>query len=184
MTHSIEIPFALGEQVWSVPYGGKQVSIECPECVGTRVCTIILGNGETHTLACRGCGTGYDKSTGRIKRWVYDLKPEPFTPRRVRMDRPGEFMYSEASPDAMAYSSRPSDRMFATYAEANAECAVVTKRLLAANAEREVRGLASKREDLAWSVHYWGRQVAEYKRKLEVTQARLAMSKERKKENA
>jgi len=56
----------------------------------------------------------------------------------------------------------------------NAEC---TKH----EEEMAIATLASKRRDLAWSVHYWGRLVKNLERQLEQARARLAVCKEKEK---
>lgn len=65
-----------------------------------------------------------------------------------------------------------------------AECAVRCKELneerRKTDEERAISNLASKRRDLAWSVHYWGGQVKKLERDLEVARARLARCKDKK----
>ena len=92
-TASLPIPFAIGEEVWWVGPGWKQEMITCPECAGTRALTLILGNGESVSLACDNCSLGYDPPRGVVKRTYYHHEPEQFQCLDVRIDSATEFRY-------------------------------------------------------------------------------------------
>ena len=73
---SVSIPFAIGEAVWWVGSGYAKETVECPECCGSTVVTVTLGNGERLVVACEGCKSGHLGSTGSISR----DKENPYQP--------------------------------------------------------------------------------------------------------
>ena len=61
MTATIPIPFAIGQQLWAISSGHGETWITCPECDGTKVLTLVKGNGESIKLpagAFKESGTG------------------------------------------------------------------------------------------------------------------------------
>jgi len=82
---SIEIPFAIGQQVWHVGSGYRQEWIECPECAGTKAITMIQGNGVQVSLACAACSAGYEPPRGVIQRTYYEHRPVQVMLRRVEV---------------------------------------------------------------------------------------------------
>jgi hypothetical protein len=150
----IELPFELGELLWKASYGSHGTTITCPECVGTREVTVIMGNGERYKLDCRACATGYDAPTGKVTVFKSESVPEPFIPRRY--GHSGEsWWYSESEPDANCYSYTEVQHLFRTKEECLADCTARNLETDKENEKRALAQLASKRRDLAWSVHYW-----------------------------
>jgi len=85
MASSIPIPFALGQPLWWVGNGYQEEWVVCPECCGTKVITMVQGNGTAVSLNCAACAVGFMPPTGRVKRVFYRHEPTPFVPRRVEI---------------------------------------------------------------------------------------------------
>lgn len=176
---TIALPFAIGVQIWHAGTEPREGWVMCPECAGTKVVTLTLGNGEQHSLDCANCSAGMDPPRGKVCTQRYDFSPVPFIPARVRVDG-DEFSYSESGPDAGCYSSIDSKNLFARREDCVVACARLSAEHKQQLAEYEIRNLAGRRRNLAWSVHYWGSQVKRLERDLVVARERLARCKEKK----
>lgn len=176
---SIPIPFALGVQVWWTGYGGRETWIKCPECCGTKKVTLTLGNGEQYALDCRACSVGYDPPLGVIKKQERSYQPTPYTPRRVVEVSDRHTTYSEAPPDANAYSVVGAEDLYATKEECLVACAEKDKEFYSDEELRIKNLLVSARGDMAWSVHYWRRQVSGLRKDLAAAEKRLGQCKDR-----
>jgi hypothetical protein len=175
---TIQIPFSIGQQIWWVGNGYTEVLETCPECAGQKALTLIQGNGEQVSLACACCSCGYEPPSGVIKKIVYRHKPEKFTPHRVSTNG-NEITYSQADPSATAYSYVHVKDLFASEAECLVRCVELNEKRTKEQEECAIANLASKRRNMAWSVHYWGRLVRDLEDKLVRAKACLAVSKDK-----
>jgi hypothetical protein len=175
---SIAIPFAIGEELWWVGYAHREAWETCPECDGQRVVTIIRGNGETFPIECQCCALGFERASGLVKRTYFEHSPKVFIPGRVDISG-GEIRYSESSPDANCYGSADCKDLFRDRAECVARCAELNAEQKAAEEKMFLWNMLDRRKKMAWSVHYWSREVKEYERKLEAARVRLGLCKER-----
>ncbi len=177
---SFPIPFALGETLWWTGYGGHEETITCPECVGTKAVTLTLGNGETYSLACACCGTGWENPRGYLKRNVREYKPTPFIARRVDISS-GNIRYRQEDPSATCYRPVDVEDLFRDREACEARCAEKMVGFLSQE-EIDIKNRRSRsRKDLTWSVHYWSRMAKDLERELESVRNRLNVCKERKK---
>lgn len=173
---TLEIPFAIGEQLWSTGHGMRTEHVTCPECAGTKVLTLIKGNGERVELNCGYCGTGYDRASGVVPVTIYEHQPTPFVPRRVDMSC-GEFTYSEASPEANAYSYTYAKNLYRSREECEAACARLNAERTADDERRALLNLQHKRRALSHSASYWTQQAAKLRKDLERVEARVRVLK-------
>lgn len=138
-----------------------------------------LANGEVYSLNCACCSSGYDGPFGYVVRTIHEFTPTPFIARRVRMDG-DEFMYSESPRSAPCYSSVQATHLYLTEEECAAACAKLTAQYQEDMEKSLLRQLASKRESLAFSVHYWRNQVNKIEKDLERAKAQLNRCKQSK----
>ena len=176
MNNTIELPFAIGEQVWWVGHGHDTETIVCPECAGTKVIEMTKGNGERVSLDCGLCGPGYDPPRGVITRNVYNYTPTPFTPRRWDKSC-GEFTFSESEPGSSCYSFSYAKDLFRDRNECQKRCDELKKELTENQERRMLANISSKRKSLAFSASYWSQQVARYRKELAAAEARLSRCK-------
>lgn len=183
MNASFPIPYPLGVSLWYTGGPHREEWVECPECCGTKVIELVLGNGQRFSLDCRCCQSGYEDPRGVIKRTAFEYRPVPFLPLRVTIFG-SEVSYSESPPEASCYSSVDSKHLFTSKEECQAKCEAMNAEHAAAEAEAIVHRRGRARKDLAWSAHYWGSQVRQLEKELAKARERLTKCKAIKKENA
>ena len=177
-THDcIPIPKPLNTPLWWTGDGYVEEHITCPECAGTCAIEMIKGNGERVTLACGHCQSGWEPPRGWVKRTRFHYAPEQVIASKVEMH--GDTFYYSLE----GLSTTDSDRLFLTREECAAECDKLNRERTEQERQQEIASIASKRHSLAFSASYWGRQVKDLERKLEVAKARLSVCK-KPKENA
>lgn len=180
-TISIAIPFALDTELWWTGNGYAETWVECPECAGTKAITMIQGNGTRVSIDCAACSMGYEPPRGVIKQVTHQHKPERYTPRRVKVDG-DEIWYSEASPFESGYTQVSAKSLFASKDDCQTACDDLNHQRNLMERKRDVDNLLYKRKKMAWSVHYWGRMLANKQRELETIKARLSVCQEIKKQ--
>lgn len=163
---TISIPFALGEELWSIGNGIRTEHITCPECAGTKVLTLIKGNGEHVELDCGYCGTGYDRASGVVPRTIYEHRPTPFIPRRLDMCG-GEFTYSESPPDANGYSYEYAKNLYKSREECEEACAKLNAERAKNDERQALLNLQHRRRTLSHSASYWTTQAAKLRKDLD-----------------
>jgi len=178
---SIAIPFALDTEIWWTGYGYTETWVQCPECAGTKAITLIQGNGQSVSVDCAACSMGYEPPTGMIKQITYQHKPERYTPRRVRVDG-DEIWYSESGAFENGYQSVEAKYLFASKEDCQTECDKLNHARNLVMKENAIHNLLDKRKKMAWSVHYWGRKLADTQKELETIRARLSVCQEIKKQ--
>lgn len=169
MSASIEIPYAIGTVLWWPGNGYQEKTIVCPECVGAKVVTLTLGNGESYGVACACCGVGFDPPTGHVTIRYTEHAPQRFECATVEAAGNEGFRYR----DTLGHSALVSD-LFVDRAQCLAVCAERNERHALYLFEGQIRVRTDDaRRKLAWSVHYWRRQRAEHVKDIEYIDARL-----------
>lgn len=172
MSASIEIPFAVGAQVWSAELRHETKWEPCPDCLGTKVMHVRLGNGDEHTIECATCRRGYEGSQGIVSVSRYTAEPRKVTLRRLVNVTP-EVEYTDAFEGANCYTLLPASRLFANREECEALCEEMRAKAEIEAENRHIANLSSKRKDTSWSVHYWRRKVSDLKKDLAAAEKRL-----------
>lgn len=161
---TIAIPFAIGEELWhAAPDPAAQWEV-CDTCFGKLKITMVLGNGEEHTLDCAACTLGYGQPSGRIQTHRIRYAPKEFIPTKVSMSG-DEFHYYRDESGQFAYAKD----LIRDRAECQVMCDELNEKHAAEEHGRTVHNRTSKRRDMAWSVGYWRGQL----RKAEDESARL-----------
>lgn len=170
MSATIEVPFALGVTIWRAKYGFRETWVTCPECCGTKAVTLILGNGENYSIDCACCQSGYGPPLGVVKETVYECDPRRFTPTKI--DKWGdEWVYSDGHNNVYVKD------LFDAEDPCRRRCDEMNREHEAELVRRNEAIHESKKRDLAWSVHYWGRTVKRLERELEGARARLSRAR-------
>ena len=172
MGNSIEIPFAVGEQVYWIGYFGREEARECPECCGTKFLTMIQGNGVQVRIDCACCSRGFDGPIGVVKVQVLEHKPTPVTLGEVRVDGK-KFSYGINDRGG----SVDSDVLFRLEADCLACCEKKNSENAKYREEQAISHLKSKRREMAWSVHYWQGQVRRFRDDLKRVEDMLGVCK-------
>jgi hypothetical protein len=175
----IELPFELNVPVWKATLHYREVREVCPECNGDLTVTVVQGNGEQFKLPCKGCdGDILTPPRGYVTHQESDYIPVSFTPQRWGMNGNDPY-YSESPPDASSWSHTDAKDLFADFAECNDRCKVLNVERDAELKAREYQHLKHKRQDYAWSVHYWRNKRNSLRKELEWIDNRLVQIKER-----
>lgn len=175
MEATIPIPYALGQELWWVGNGYREEWTTCPECLGTRIITMILGSGEQAELQCETCRLGFDDASGKIKRVFYDHRPTRFVPGRVSVDG-SDIRYSESGPDSTCYGTAQADDLFSSEAECQVRCDKLNAERTKAEAQRMIAVLSQNRRSMAHSVSYWRQQIAKTEKDLERMRGYLSVA--------
>lgn len=171
-SHSIEIPFEIGETLYSVGSGYREERVTCPECVGLKALRVIQGDGKEFFLPCACCTQGFGEPSGTVLQPIYEHRPTKFIPRRVNVNGP-EIMYSEADPSSACYSSVDAKSLFRTEEECLVACKAADQYRKEAFDASWLQQRKSKKRDMAWSVHYWQGQIKSMEADLVRMKARL-----------
>ena len=173
---SLPIPFAIGQKVWWIGQGHNTRVIVCPECMGTKAVTMILGNGTEISLGCRACTSGFNSPTGTRTEIYYEHIPHLFICTDVRAEGRGEFRYAGGGHDYIN-----SETLFEDHAECIKECDRLNEEKTQQERDRDLQNILGARKDMAWSAHYWTRKRSDLRKELESVERRLAAIKEIKK---
>lgn len=66
--------FEIGDKILIPSFERHERRIICPDCVGNRFLTVIMGDKTEVTIKCENCGPGYEPPSGYIK--TYDFEGE------------------------------------------------------------------------------------------------------------
>ena len=180
MSASIPIPFPLGESLWWTGYGSREEWVTCEECQGTCASVVVLANGETYSLACEACVSGYDPPRGIVKKTVRDFRPQTFIPKRVEV-RGDEISYGAGPPNESCLSPVEASKLFSSLEECVEACVKLNEQSAIEEEKWRLNNLKHKKRDLAFSVHYWRGQAKRHRKDLEYAEARLHVCIEREK---
>ena len=169
----LNIPYDVGAEMWTPSNDSHMLTVQCPECCGNKYVTVTLGSGNVYTLDCACCGHGLDRPRGYVEVRDYTSGPKCVTLGAVTIETWG-------SGPELRYGGIGVTDLYENEEACRDECTRRNRERKKNDEEQALHRIASKRKELAWSVHYWGRQVAELKRDLERAEARLAVCKERK----
>lgn len=174
----IPIPRPLNVTLWWIGDGYRQERIECPECAGTCAIEMTKGNGEKVSIQCGHCQSGFDPPRGWVNRTRFAYAPEAVVASKCTMHGDTFYYSLECGRNTIA------DRLFLTFDECAAECVKLNDEHNANELQRELACLSSNRHSMSFSASYWGRQVKDLERKLELARARLAVCKKPKEKAA
>lgn len=164
----------IGDKVWTARLAHREFTEVCPDCLGTKAVTLLLENGEKHSLDCGTCYPGgYEKARGYIKRSQY--QPAAKLQEIVGID---------ASRERTTYRfyDWSCDEVF----DSEEEAIAAAERLRAAREDEDHRSFLHKKEDSRrtwwWSCGYYRQQIKRAKQDLAYAEARLSVAKEKAKE--
>lgn len=63
----------MGDMVWYVRVGTSEEWITCPDCLGRKYLTVIMGDGTEVSIDCEGCHVGYNPPSGAIKKYTHNI---------------------------------------------------------------------------------------------------------------
>lgn len=170
MSGQIEIPFAVGTEVWWCGPQYEEKYEPCPDCAGNKRVHLVLGCGDVVVLACPTCSVGYDPPRGVVKKTVCG-----YAPRRVKLEAV-EIYHGEVRYSGGGYCLDLAN----LFEDVNA-CGARCEELRAEAQAQEDRMFdarhKSRRRDATTSARYWREQVKRLEEELARARARLEAKK-------
>ena len=166
--------FKIGDQVWWASTKNIELRITCPECLGKRFITVILGDETKHTIPCICCERGWEGSIGELVGWSHEIKVIQTVISGIR-----------ATADEVEYllpESYLTKDLYATKEEAEARA----RELVQARDAEELRRMLCKEKDArswAWNVHYHRKEIRDLEKRLDYHKAKLDVAKLKAKED-
>src|SRR3990167_6959511 len=148
MNVSIDVPFQIGQKLWSPSYTSQQVTVKCPACFGKRVVTIIYGDNEHVIVDCDACIRGCENPTGYIQNYNLVPKAQPFIIKQI--ESMFDNIWTFKSEDGV---SAPSNELYETENEA----LEIAQKRATENYEQNMRSRLSKRARTkkgSWTITY------------------------------
>lgn len=174
---TLEIPFALGSEVWWIGPAWRREQMTCPECLGQRRIKVVLPNGEEYLLACEACPGQWNQPSGLVS-----VTHHEYVPRRITLDRVESIdmtvdrrvAYRTAN-GTLVYSHD----LYRDEGECRAACEARNAEMDAEDERRTIARMLHGRERLAWSSHYWRGQLQRAEADVVRARERLGLSLER-----
>ena len=160
MSHTLELPFQIGDIYWLPGFHPEQVEVPCPVCAGQKRVTLILGSGEELQVACECCSAGFLAPRGVIAEWQHEPRATKFEVAGVRSLHAGRWEVESATGGVCWFSD-----LCATQADA---LRVATTQVARQHEENMRRRQRNRREvnRVSWSVNYHRKQIAELERSI------------------
>lgn len=160
--------FKINDEVYHAQYERKQRFIVCPDCMGKKFLTVIMGDGSTVTIDCVNCTRGaYEGPHGNIETWDYEatVTKRKITGMEVTPQKTEYKSYILCDDGGSSYYTLKNDDIFATEAEA-----VIRANELKAEAEKdEAKRLLQKYDHnrtWAWNASYHRKGIKDAERNL------------------
>ena len=150
--------FDIGDDVWRATFDASESFITCPDCGGTKHIRCILFDGSEVTIDCRGCQSGYDSPTGRVR--VYDraANAKSCTITGVSIDEGRDGLVIEYVAKGEYTYHVKEEFLFATKAEAMAKAEMMAADESAIEKVR-IRKKEKDTSTWAWNVHYYRSKI-------------------------
>lgn len=165
--------FNIGDEVWWARTEHTELRITCPECLGKRYITVILGDDSKHTIPCICCERGWEGSRGELIGWKHVVKV-------IQTTVIGVSIASDEVEYRLPESYLTKD-LYATKAEAEERA----KELVKERDAEELRRMHAKEKDTrswAWNAQYHRKEIRECERRIEHHKAKLDVAKLKAKE--
>lgn len=159
--------FKVGDTAWVPSYGNMQKLITCPDCLGNRYLTCILGDGTQITFDCECCREGWEY-TGKLRIYEYQANVHSINITGLEIDTKGGIQVHRYKDGCAIYSD-----VFATKEEAMAfaEAKVIEHDKAEQNRIKNHKEYA--RKSWAWNATYHQRQIKDLEKKIAYHEAKL-----------
>lgn len=168
MTHSVETPFAIGQELWAPASYPEKVRVSCPVCFGTLAVIVEMGDGERVGVPCEACGKGYQGPQGFVEEWEYTPSARKFVVAGVKsMHDTRWWLVSEDGQERGFHELYPTE----------AEALAVSQQQSAEHHERNMQTRQRKRKDTkeaTWSVRYHRDNIKDLERQIAWHQSRIS----------
>jgi hypothetical protein len=167
----------IGDQVWYCDFGRHETLVTCPECLGAKHLTVIMGDGEQVQIPCRCCEEGL-LPQGYVRE--YEWSPKVVQAAISGMEVNGKKVEYHIGTQC-CYRRFDEDAVFDTEDEA-----LAYGQIKAAEHEIDERqSLQSKMKDhrsWAWHAAYYRREIRDLEKRLATTRERLGVAQSKAKD--
>lgn len=169
--------FQLGQTVFTVSEYEKRIPEICPDCLGTRVITVILATDEQHIIDCDLCKQGWEGSTGRWEERVSAFRVEEQIVTGVELlHRYDEYADKLIEAQYICNHSRFYDYdVFATREEASLR----GEEMIQKYNERATKSISTKydhKRNWAWHVRYHRENIRRAEKDIVYNKSKLAVA--------
>ncbi len=176
--------YNIGDQVWVARTTTEDDYVTCPDCLGKKFLTVIMGDDSQVTISCRACERGYEGSLGHIHTWKHTAVVECVTingleiARNSNMVEQIEYKVGTSS----CYQTYKENEVFDTKEAASILAAdLATERTI-----QEVKQVKHKTKDhksWAWHVTYFRGIIRRAEKEIERATTQLNYAKTKAKES-
>ena len=175
----METKFNIGDIIYYPVANTKQQWITCPDCMGKKYLTVILGDGTKVTIDCVTCSAGYEPPQGIIIKYEYTGEVKKSTVAGINaMGKKIEYLVDvNGDIEYGCYSCKRLTEVFATPEEAE----VALKPLMEQHEEEERHRLASKEKPnrtWAWNATYHRNEIKRHQKDIEYHTAKMNAAKQ------
>lgn len=161
--------FKIGDKVWYAGLKNTENYIVCPDCLGKKYLTVILGDDSQVTIECENCKCGFEGATGKVCYSKYEGKVGEVTICGIEIT---------ANDTRYKFDNciGKSDRFFEHKALAEA----FASRLVDKYDKEELDRLKQKhdyKKSWAWNVHYYRDCIRRNEKEIERLKQRLDFAK-------
>lgn len=162
--------FNMGDVVHLATVRSTEKRTTCPDCMGKKFLTVIMGDDSRVTIDCAGCSLGYDPPRGYVTYFEHEARSETFIVGRI-----------EIKPDGVEYGYGCRCGIKESDVFATAEEAMVRAKELEAqyNAEKLQKVYQKTKLTRTWSRNatYHRKRIRECERDLAHHRAKLDAAK-------
>ena len=171
--------YKINDEVYHAQYERKRRLIPCPDCMGKKFLTVIMGDGSHVTIDCAGCTRGaYEGPHGNIETWDYEatVTKRKITGMEVTPQKIEYKSHISWGEDGSSYLTLKDEDIFDTEAGA-----IARANELKAVAEKEEAIRLMQKHDRnrswAWNASYHRKGVKDAERNLAYHAAQLDRAK-------
>lgn len=174
--------FSVGDVVYYADAGIEKKWITCPDCMGKKYLTVILGDGTTVTIDCVTCSAGWEPPTGIVYTYEYSggVKRSIVGGMEIKGDKI-EYLLDVCGDINGCCSYRREKEVFASPDEAKEKVA----ELVARHEKEERERLARKEKPArkwAWNATYHRNQIKQLTKEIEYHTAKMNAAKQHSKD--
>ncbi len=176
--------FKMDDEIYHAQYERKRRLIPCPDCMGKRFLTVIMGDDSKVTIDCVGCTRGaYDGPHGNIETWGYEatVTKRKITGMEVTPQKTEYKSHIFCDEGGSSYYTLKDDDIFHTEAEA-----IIRANELKAEAEKEEAKRLMQKHDhnrsWAWNATYHRSCLKRAEKDMAYHSAKLSVAKIKAKE--
>jgi hypothetical protein len=167
--------FKVGDFVYIARAATKETYVMCPDCLGSGVLQVILGDKSIVQIECSACELGYHGSLGKILSYAYEATAERHALQGVEehvTPNESKTLYHYNGTDTCYYMVSE-ENVFATGEEALLR-AVDLKAEHDADEAKRLAYKTKPKKSWAWNVAYYRRGIREAEKEIARLRSKLA----------